>query len=66
MNFQIHSLYPGDFRKTLNNLTSKKFFRFSTSFLSKRFSINFSNNKTRKASLKFSIYHKTHDFLIKD
>ena len=33
-------------KKTLNNL-STKFVRFSTSFLSKGFSINFPNNKTR-------------------
>ena len=32
--FEIYSLYPGSFRKTLNNLTSTKFVRFSTSFLS--------------------------------
>ena len=35
--FQIHSLYLGNFRKILNNLTSTKFVRFSTSFLSKDF-----------------------------
>ena len=35
--FQIHSLYPGSFKKTLNNLTSTKFVRFSTSFLSRDF-----------------------------
>ena len=35
--FKTHSLYPGSFRKTLNNLTSTKFVRFSTSFLSRDF-----------------------------
>ena len=35
--FETHSLYLGNFRKTLNNLTSIKLVRFSTSFLSKDF-----------------------------
>ena len=35
--FQIYSLYLRNFRKTLNNLTSTKFVRFSTSFLSRDF-----------------------------
>ena len=35
--FETHSLYPGSFRKTLNNLASTKFVRFSTSFLSRDF-----------------------------
>ena len=62
--FEIYSLYPGSFRKTLNNLTSTKFVRFSTSFLSGDFqSIS---HITRQASLNFLIYHKIHDFLIKD
>ena len=61
--FQIHSLYLGNFRKTLNNLTSTKFIRFSTSFLSRDFlSIS---HITWQASLNFLIYHKIQDFLIK-
>ena len=35
--FETHSLCLGNFKKTLNNLTSTKFVRFSTSFLSKDF-----------------------------
>ena len=35
--FETHSLYPGSFRKFLNNLTFIKFVRFSTSFLSRDF-----------------------------
>ena len=45
--FQTHSLYLRNFRKTLNNLTSTKFVRFSNFSLIKRFSINFPCNKTR-------------------
>ena len=41
--FQISSLYQGSFRKISNNLTSTKFVRFSTSFLSKRFWVNYIN-----------------------
>ena len=62
--FETHNLYPGSFRKTLNNLIPTKFVRFSTSFLSKDFlSIS---HITRQVSLNFVIYHKIHDFLIKD
>ena len=35
--FETHSLCLGNFKKTLNNLTSTKFVRFSTSFLSRDF-----------------------------
>ena len=41
--FQISSLYQGSFRKISNNLTSTKFVRFSTSFLSKGFWVNYIN-----------------------
>ena len=35
--FETHNLYPGSLRKTLNNLTSTKFVRFSILFLSRDF-----------------------------
>ena len=35
--FETHNLYPGSFKKMLNNLTSTKFVRFLTSFLSRDF-----------------------------
>ena len=35
--FETHSLYLGNFKTTLNNLTSTKFVRFSTSFLLRDF-----------------------------